>query len=390
MNKLKIILLVSLVNLGFSQAQTEEKKEETERDFQVTFFPPIGTNGVDALKITNKFSLNIFAGAAKGLNGIELGGFVNYLAQDMKGAQCAGFVNVVLRDVKGVQGAGFVNYSGGNLDGAALAGFVNVNLGNTKGGQFSGFCNANLGTLNGGQFAGFVNYNQKNLKGMQAAGYVNVNLGDVEGGQVAGFVNIAKGDVQGGQVGGFVNYAKKVKGLQLGVFNFADSVDGASIGFCSFVKKGLHQVEVSGDELFYTNLSFRTGTQKFYNIFSAGTSPQSKTLLWHLGYGIGTSFGISEKLRSDISLSAHHVSKGLLYHATSELYKFYWGIEYKLAKKCFVAAGPTFNVYLGDALLPDYAKTYSRIAPYSLLNETNSNGFNFKAWVGGKIAFRFL
>ena len=58
--------------------------------------------------------------------------------------------------------------------------------------------------------------------------------------------------------------------------------------------------------------------------------------------------------------------------------------------KFFIAAGPTFNLYFGDALLPGYATTYNKVAPYALLNETNTQGFNFKGWVGAKVCVRFL
>jgi hypothetical protein len=387
----KLFLAALLLHTGSYLAQTEDKKEEEkERPFQLTFITPIGTNGMDAPKTVNKVSLNLLAGVSKGVNGVEFGGFANIVLKDVKGLQMAGFTNVTLRNVKGVQFAGYVNYAGGNLTGAQFAGFCNVNLGTLKGAQFAGFANVNMDTLHGGQLAGFVNYNHKNARGLQGAGFANVNRGDHKGAQLAGFSNVSTGNVNGLQASAFFNYAKKVKGAQLGFINVADSVDGATIGFLNIVKKGLHQVELSADELFYANLSVRTGTHKFYNVFSAGASPKSSNLLWQIGYGVGTSIRISDRMRSDITVSAHHVSSGLFYHATSELYKIYIGMEYKLANKCYIAAGPTFNLYFGDALLPDYNGTYSKVAPYSMLNETNSEGFNFKGWLGAKVAIRFL
>jgi len=357
------------------RAQTDSTlKKDQERNFQISLITPIGTNGIESPKIVNRISINILAGASKGVNGIEGAGFANLTMQNVIGIQGAGFVNVVLGDVTGSQ----------------FAGFTNVSMGNLKGAQFAGFCNLNKGKMRGAQFAGFSNYNHQRTEGFQGAGFINVSLGDIKGAQISGFGNIVKGNVEGFQGSGFFNYAKKVKGVQLGFINIADSVDGASIGFLSFVKKGLHQIEVSADELFYTNVGVRTGGYGFYNILSAGFSPVNGTTLWHVGYGAGTSFRVNEKMRADIIATGHHVSKGLFYNGTSELYRLYFGVEYKLAKKCFIAAGPTFNLYLGDALLPDYGAKYSNIGPYTILNETNSSGFNYKAWVGGKIAIRFL
>jgi hypothetical protein len=394
MTSSKLIAIALVFQAGLSAAQTQDKEREKEKDkerpFQLTFIPPIGTNGIECIRTTNRVSLNVLGGLNKGLNGLELGVFANVLLKDMKGVQMAGFTNVVLGNSKGAQMAGYVNYSGGSFEGGAFSGFANVNRGKLTGGQFAGFCNVNLDSLKGGQLAGFCNYNHRQVKGLQGSGFANLAMGGVQGAQLSGFANLAAGDVKGVQASAFFNYAKKVKGLQLGIINIADSVDGASIGLLNLVRKGLHQAEVSVDELFYANLAFRTGTYRFYNVFSAGATSRPGGFSWNIGYGIGTSAKITEKLRTDITVSAHHVSNGLFYHGTSEMYRVYLGVEYKLADKCFIAAGPTFNLYFSDALLPAYDKTYSKMTPYSLFNETNSEGFNFKGWIGAKIAIRFL
>ncbi len=418
----KLFIAALILHAGSYAAQTEETKEEKERPFQLTLVTPLGTNGMEAHKIVNNVSINLFAGVSRGVNGAEFGGFGNVALKHVRGTQMAGFTNVALGNVTGAQFAGYVNYSGGNYKGAAFAGFCNVNKGALKGGQFAGFANVNLDTLQGGQLAGFCNYNHKNAKGLQGAafanvtrgnlkgaqiagfanvttgnvnglqgaGFANVTKGDHKGAQLSGFANVATGNVNGLQASGFFNYAKKVKGAQLGIINISDTVDGATIGFLNIVKKGLHQVELSADELFYGNVGVRTGTYKFYNIFSAGASPKSGNLLWHISYGVGTSVKVNDRMRSDITLSAQHVSNGLFYFGTSELYKVYVGMEYKLADKCYIAAGPTFNLYFGDTILKDYDSKYSKVAPYSMLNETNSDGFNFRGWLGAKVAIRFL
>jgi len=379
------------VNDSLRQKTNSAQKPDSmkQANFQFTFISPVGTNGLDAPKTVNKFSVNWLLGVNGGVNGLEVGGFANIILKDVNGIQAAGFVNAVKGNVKGGQFAGFVNCSGGSVNGGQFAGFVNFSRGNVRGGQLAGFVNASTGNFHGAQLSGFANYNLGNFRGVQGCGYVNVNTGKLEGVQASGFVNVA-GDVEGGQMAGFVNVAKKVKGFQLGFVNVADSVDGASIGFCNIVKRGLHQLEVSADELFYTNLSVRTGTHRFYNIFSTGFGSKNGNMLWQIGYGAGTSLRISDKWRTDFSLSAHHVSNGLLYHATSELYRFYWGVEYKLANKITLAGGPTFNLYWGDTWQPDFAKKYAGIAPYTLLNETSTYGFNYKAWVGARLALRFF
>lgn len=390
--KTKFILAFGLM-FGMGQllkAQQTMAKDSLVRDFQVTFITPLGTNGIDAYKYTNRFSFNVFAGVSGGTRGLEFGGFINVDNGNVYGVQGAGFLNAVRRDVEGFQGAGFVNANGGSLQGISCAGFGVFNKGDVKGAQLSGFCNTALGKLKGAQLSGFANFNRDSLNGLQGAGYVNVNLGYVNGLQAAGFLNVARGDVKGAQISGFANIARKVKGIQLGFINIADSVDGASIGYLSIIKKGLHRVEFSSDELFRANASFISGNHLFHNVFSTGFSPSGKKMIWQIGYGCGTSFYVAPKWRTELSLSMHHVSRGLLYHGTSELYRFYAGMEWKLADKIHLAAGPTFNVYLGDALLPDYSGSYKNIAPYALLDETSTYGFNYKAWVGFKASIRFF
>jgi hypothetical protein len=347
--------------------------EGKERAFQLTFVTPLGTNGIESFKITNRFSLNVIAGVARGLEGFEAGGVANIILKDVTGVQMAGFTNVVLGNVKGAQFAGYFNYSGGNFRGASFAGMCNVNLGDLEGGQFSGFCN----------------FNRKGVRGVQVAGYSNITLGNLKGTQVSAFANIAKGNVEGSQICGFVNYAKKVKGLQLGIINISDSVDGVSIGLFNFVRKGVHQLEVSADELFYANLAYRTGSASFHNIFSVGLQPGTKNL-WQFGYGAGTSFRIKNDWYSDLNVTAHHVSSGSFYWGTSELYRAYWGVEHKFGKKFSVAAGPTLNIYVSDTYDPDYAKVYKRVSPYGGEGSTSRYGFNTRVWVGGRIALRFF
>lgn len=362
-----------------------------ECDLQITLITPLGTNGLDAMKYTNKISINILAGVSGGVNGLELGGIANTVVGKVNGIQAAGMANLAMKSVDGGQLAGFLNINGGNLNGMQLAGFLNYNEENTRGGQGAGFANCNLGKLHGIQGSGFLNINNDSLFGLQGTGFLNVNNGYLKGAQLSGFVNLNNGLMEGVQASGFFNAANKVKGFQLGIINIADSVEGGQFGFLNINKKGMHQVELSSDELFRANLAVRTGNQLFYNEFSTGFSPSGKKMLWHLGYGCGTSFRISNKLRTDISLSALHVSRGLLYNGTSELYRLYIGLEYKLNNKCHIAAGPTFNLYWGDTLLPDYAGSYNNIAPYTpFLDETSSRGFNYEAWAGGRLAFRFF
>lgn len=402
------------------------------KPFQLSLFPFVGTNHKLSANVVNRVSVNIFGGYARGVEGVEAGGFFNVDKANMKGVQMAGFFNMVGDSVRGTQLAGFFNVTGknmqgfqgagffnanlGEVDGLGAAGFMNVNRHKTSGLQFAGFVNVvsdsltglqgagfmntaghtkgmqvsgffnHARSIHGAQFTGFLNHSSESAKGIQASGFMNL-ADSTEGAQVTGFLNHSR-YIKGVQVTGFLNHAKMVDGYQVGIINISDSCKGLPIGLFNFVKHGLHQLELSADELFYTNLSFRTGVPAFYSVFSAGIgSASGAETKWTFGYALGTSFKIRNKLRSDITLGTQHINITNFTEGNSDLYKLYWGVEYKFNSKISVAAGPTFNLFLSDTTLPGYK---SDIAPYSFFDNTYANGLNLKGWVGGKIAIRFF
>jgi hypothetical protein len=205
-------------------------------------------------------------------------------------------------------------------------------------------------------------------------------------------MNIAYRQSGGIQLAGLLNFAADVKGLQLAPFNFSDTCSsGVPIGIASFVRKGVHQLELSGDELLFTTLSFRTGTRHFHNIFSAGVSlTDVQSPLWSIGYGAGTSFKLSKRFNLDVDLTYSHLSKGAFNTNVNFLNKLYIGPEFAITRKVRVALGPTFNLFLADAAQPDYPTLFAALAPYSFTNYTTNNNLNIKWWIGGKLAFRFF
>lgn len=416
---------------------TQNVKDEFSRNTQVSFLPFIGTNKLMSGNVYNKYSFNILGGYSKGTSLAEIGSVFNVDKENVHGIQLAGVFNIVGDSIMGVQMAGLLNASGKNVYGLQASGGINANIGTTEGAQFAGLLNMNwkeakgaqfagLGNLNvngyrGGSFAGLLNANRKSVTGIQIAGLLNIT-GDTLIGttitpginyttfsnhskELAGLLNVSfKGEnniqlsalgnstIKGSsrlQVATFFNKTQLLTGAQIGLINFADSAAGIPFGFLSIVKKGLHQLELSSDEVFYLNASYRTGVNAFYNIFSAGATPHSK-MLWNIGYGIGTSFKLANKLRTDITASINHVSSGSFYIATSELYKFYIGLEYRIGKKISIVAGPTYNLYWSDMLMPEYTTTYYNVAPDYSFNHNLANDFNLKGWFGGKVALRFF
>ncbi|WP_317896759.1 carboxypeptidase-like regulatory domain-containing protein [Aurantibacillus circumpalustris] len=378
-------------------------RDTIERNFQVSLIPFVGTNRKLSGNVVNRTSFNILGGVAKGSHGIEVGGLFNIDRNTVKGFQIAGLFNIVGDSVKGAQAAGVFNITGKSAAGLQVAMLMNVNAGTQKGVQFAGLMNLNSKSSNGISVAGLMNITGT-AKGLQASFMGNIN-DTLKGAALSSVFNVTDYGINSIQISnGFnkqnhgssllqvaalFNSTNYLKGIQIAPFNFADSAVGVPVGLFSFVKKGVHQIELSADELFTLNLSFRSGVPHFYNIFSIGYEPGSDLKLWQLGYGVGTSFKIKKKLRSDITVTMHHISAGDFYFATNDIYKAYLGLEYKFGKKFSIAGGPTFNVLRSDALLPDYP-VYQNISPNYLFDQTNSNNFNLKGWIGGRLALRFL
>ncbi len=350
-------------------------KDTLHRHFQITLIPFIGTNHKLSGNVINRVSVNILGGYSKGVKGFELGGLFNINNGNMHGLQISGLTNVVGENTRGVQIAGLVNSDSKNIRGFAVAGITNY----VK------------DTMNGMLLSGIVNTSGVSEHSFELAGITNITREAINNYQLAGIANTTSEGSNMVQIAGIYNHAKLNRGVQLALINYADSSSGVPIGLLSIVKKGIHQLEISSDEMLYANVAFRTGSHRFYNVFNAGYSPTgSQDPLWSVGCGVGTSLKINSKWLSDIILSIHHISKGSFVLATSENYKLYWGIEKHLRPKISIAFGPTFNLYMADTNITDYAAKYQSIVPYSMYNTNGSQNNILRGWIGLKAAIRFF
>jgi len=357
------------------------------RKIQVSFLPGISINRQPKDDIVD-VSFNIIGGCVKEVRGFELGSVFNIERENAGKCQLAGVSNLVGGTFRGLQMAGVLNTVRGDAGDIQMAGVSNVVGGSFHGLQMAGVSNLSK-SLNGLQASGVVNAS-KTTTGLQIAGVVNLS-GQTKGTQIAGVVNCSK-EVDGFQLSGCANVTSYFKGVQLSVFNFADSCDGVPIGILSFVRKnGYHKIELSGDEIFYTNLALRTGITRFHTMIMAGIKPDNfETPLWAFGYGAGTTLGPQGKMNYDLELSTQHISKDRFNDYTSELCKLYVGIDKKIFGKTSIAVGVTYNFYITDTHSPEYLGSLSKIAPYYMTNNAFHNGINIKTWLGGKIAIRFL
>jgi len=216
---------------------------------------------------------------------------------------------------------------------------------------------------------------------------------EIHGAQFAGLVNLAPRKITGLQLSGLLNYATNVHGMQMGLINIADSVKGVQLGLFSFFMKGYHKIELSADEIFYTNLAFRTGARQFYNIFTVGAKPDTfkeEQTQWTFGYGLGTSPRLTNSLSINIDLTANQVVEGNKIEAINLLNKLYIGVEFEPVKKIAFTAGVTLNGYVTDTTYTRYPELFTDYMPEITYDHTYSNDYNLKMWWGGKVGLRFL
>jgi hypothetical protein len=411
--------------LSLNPANTENITDTIYRDTQVSFFPYVGTNHRLSGNVINDYSFNIFGGYSRGVRKLEIGGLFNIDRDNVNGFQFAGVFNAVggkvsamqfaglanlnLDSVKGTQfaglinlnwnssrkfsGAGLVNITNGNSIGTQLAGQGNFTMGDQQGPHIAGLFNFALGDAAPVQVAGLFNFAARDFKGTQAGGLFNFVGNEIHGAQIGGLINVATERISGVQASGLINYATNVKGMQIGFLNIADSVHGVPLGFMSFVVKGYHKIEISADEIFYTNLAFRTGVSHFYNIFTAGVKPGSfeeDETFWTFGYGVGTAPRLTKWLNLNVDVTTSQIVKGNNIEAINLLNKVFVGVEFEPAKKIGLAVGITLNGQVTDATYSQYPELFTDYTPDIRYDHTYSNDLNLKLWWGGKVGLRFL
>ena len=427
MNK-TLYLIITVLSISFINAGAQEREipELHEKNFQITFFtPPFSTNWVQNSKTVNKVSLNLFIGNAGGVNGAELGYFINSVNYYVKGFQGAGFGNVVGGSVDGAQlagffninggstrsfqGAGFFNISGKYVQGAQLAGFFNVggadvtgfqgagffnvSGGNTKGAQGAGFGNVSSGITQGAQLAGFFNVAGEYIRGAQLAGFVSVAGKGTVNAQLSGLGNFAK-EINGAQLAGFVNIAGNVKGTQLaGFLNVCDSIDGVPIGFINVVSKnGYRHFDFTFSETQFFNFSYRMGVRHFHNIYSIG-KPSGPGNRWLMGFGMGGQADIRENMSLNIEALVNQEfwigdpRTGRLFHIDrlNLLNQVRILFAYKAQEKVEMFFGPTLNIAVAETN-PDigYFPWYEIGPNWAFYERTHGNTgmTNVKIWIG--------
>jgi len=301
-----------------------------DKPVQMSLTPGLGTHGRMGAQVVNKVSLNIIGGYTFGMSGAEL----------------AGVFNIDRKDVHGVQAAGIVNVVGGKVGGVQLAGIHNHNL--------------------------------DSMKGVQAAGFSNLVQGNFAGVQLAGTVNVVRERTDGVQVSGLINYTKRLRGVQIGVINLADTCSGFMFGLINIVKHGRHQLSLSSNEMLPMILSYRSGGRKLYNILQIGYDPRQNEKTFAYGFGIGNEWAFSRRLALNTEATANTLLVGH-HRELPQVLRLQLLFDVKLAKGLSLFAGPAFSVTWPDKTAePDGYKTVLPRNDY----HTYTIGCNARSWIG--------
>lgn len=385
--------------------------------FQLSLVPGLSTNNLLTGGMENIISVNIIGGYAYSLRGFEAGGAFNILRDNMKGFQAAGAMNVVGGDMRGFQAAGAINRVSGSGSGFQASGGINLIKGNMKGFQAAGGLNnvagefrgiqasggANIvkGPFSGFQAAGGLNINNDLFNGFQASGGINLQKGAFSGIQVgsilnwqqspgrgfmvSGVVNHSSSTFKGAQISGVLNYGKKVQGLQIGLINIADTLNGAALGLLSFSRVGYRAMEVSVSDFSSYQFALKTGTHSLYNIYLLGWQPMGSPY-FSGGLGLGTRiFGKRKVTLSFEGITEWIYRDGFNRPEANFRYTFHPSLGIRLGH-LELAAGPTGNLWVTQTQLANggYYQISNQVPKWSYDNGTTYLG----GWIGMKANIR--
>jgi len=305
----------------------------TTRPFQVSLTPGLSSQGRMSGQVVNNFSLNVLGGYTAGTNGVEIGGIFN----------------IDKKEVKYFQAAGVFNVDGGKMKGFQVAGINNTVLDTSYGFQAAGINNLVKGKFAGFQVGGVYNHVADSVRGVQAAGVANFARRKLGGVQLAGVGNVSNKETDGVQIAGVFNYSKKLRGVQIGLINIADTSAGYSIGLINIIIKGYHKLSFSTNEIVNVNAAFKTGNSRLYSILQAGVNTGSSNRIYSFGYGLGSEINLnkSKTLSLNPELTSQYLYLGS-WDYTNILNRIHLNFNVKLGKYISLFAGPAFSVYISN------------------------------------------
>ena len=190
-------------------------------------------------------------GAVDTLRGVQIGAFSSVVRNQMRGVNIAGVMNAGGKDMRGVQISGVTNVlTKGN--GLQLSLFSNMSATPFRGIQFTGLSNVSMGMKRGIQVAA-SNVCSSNMRGVQLGGY---NYADTLSGSQFGLVNVC---------------VSHPRGVQFGIINYSRDTVAHKIGLVNVNPKTRIDLMAFGGSANKMNVAVRFRNRSTYNIIGVGT-----------------------------------------------------------------------------------------------------------------------
>lgn len=233
--------------------------------FNLGIAPGVSSNGDHPEKVLNNVSLDLVAGEAGAIRGMQLSGAMNELHGPMVGLQASAGLNKVTGNVKGVQ-----------------ASTVNLVKGDIKGAQFGYILNRVEGDVTGYQGSYFATLLKGDVKGVQASSL----YGDARTVRGVQFNGVCVADTLYGVQWGMVNVARRSKGVQFGLVNVSRGGNTAQIGLVNVHPDTRIFAESWVDETRTLHVAMNYGGPNFYSLVEfSGNRESTETAGFGLGFG---------------------------------------------------------------------------------------------------------
>lgn len=233
--------------------------------FNLGIAPGMASNGKYPEQVLNHVSLDLVAGEAGAIRGIQASGAMNELHGPMSGLQASAGLNRVDGPVTGVQ-----------------LSTVNLVKGDVTGFQGSYILNRVEGNVSGYQTSSFANLVDGDAKGVQASSM----YGSVRTMRGVQFNGVCVADTLYGVQWGIVNVAGRAKGLQFGLVNVSRGGNAAQIGLVNVHPDTRIYAESWVDETRTAHVAMNYGGPNFYSLVELVAS-QEHPHATGLGLGFG-------------------------------------------------------------------------------------------------------
>lgn len=253
------------------------------RPFAASLVPPLSTNPrLRETPILNYVDLAFVYDGPDAVEGLQLGvlgiGARHYarglqlspgfaLATELRGMQLTGVLSMARTFVRGAQLSGGVSHAGEALRGLQAAGVA-----------------SHARTVAGAQLALGASLATTRAQGLQVGAVAWAR--SLDGVQI-GALALAR-DVRGAQIGALNVAAGRVRGLQLGLVNYADEAD-VSLAALGMTRQGGAHLQLTLSDVVAPELALRLDAKYNYSFVALAVSPYGgeDTRAWLFGAGLG-------------------------------------------------------------------------------------------------------